>query len=114
MQTSFGKQDATFVAANYVFDNVEEYAKVRYQDLSALYDARTIRHFEPLGIERGWSCLEVGGGSGSIASWLCDRVGDQGRVLATDIEPRFLQALARRNLQVRKANSMWHMHAPWC
>jgi len=100
MQTSFGKQDATFVAASYVFDNAEEYAKVRYHDLSALYDARTVRHLEQLGIERGWCCLEVGGGSGSIASWLCDRVGDQGRVLATDIEPRFLQALAYRNLQV--------------
>jgi len=55
---------------------------------------------EQLGIEQGWSCLEVGGGGGSIASWLCERVGDQGHVLATDIEPRFLQALAYRNLQV--------------
>jgi len=100
MQTSPGKQDTTLVTGNYAFDNTEEYAKVRYHDLSALYDARTVRHLEQLGIERGWCCLEVGGGSGSIASWLCDRVGDQGRVLATDIEPRFLQALAYRNLQV--------------
>ena len=102
MQTSLGKQDATLITGNYVFDNTEEYAKVRYHDLSALYDARTILHLEQLGIERGWSCLEVRGGSGSVASWLCDRVGDQGRVLATDIEPRFLQALAHRNLQVRR------------
>jgi len=102
MQTSPGKQDATLVTSNYVFDNAQENAKVRYHDLSALYDARTIRHLEQLGIERGWSCLEVGGGGGSIASWLCERVGDQGRVLATDIEPRFLQALPYGNLQVRR------------
>jgi len=47
-----------------------------------------------------WFCLEVGGRCGSIASCLYERVGDEGRVLATDIEPRFLEALSFRNLHV--------------
>jgi ubiquinone/menaquinone biosynthesis C-methylase UbiE len=102
MQTSPGKQCTTLVTGNYVFDNAEEYAKIRYHDLSALYDARTIRYLEQLGIQRGWSCVEVGGGSGSIASWMCERVGDQGRVLATDIEPCFLRTLSFNNLEVRQ------------
>ena len=102
MQTSPGQQDATLGNGNYVFDNAEDYAKLRYQDLSALYDAKTIRHLEQVGIERGWSCLEVGGGGGSIASWMCERVGDQGRVLATDIEPCFLRKLLFNNLEVRR------------
>jgi ubiquinone/menaquinone biosynthesis C-methylase UbiE len=102
MQTSPFQYDATLGNENYVFDNTEEYAKVRYHDLSALYDAKTVRHLEQLGIERGWSCLEVGGGGGSIASWMCERVGDQGRVLATDIEPCFLRKLLFNNLEVRR------------
>jgi ubiquinone/menaquinone biosynthesis C-methylase UbiE len=86
----------------YAFDNRNDPAQKRYRELSALYDAQTIRHIEHRGVEEGWSCLEVGGGGGSIASWLCTRVAPTGRVLATDIEPRFLEALAFSNLEVRR------------
>lgn len=102
MQRSVDKQDTTSVTRNYAFDNVNDLAKGRYRELSALYDIQTIRHLERTGIEKGWHCLEVGGGGGSIASWLCERVGDQGRVLATDIEPCFLQTLSFDNLEVRR------------
>lgn len=85
-----------------IFDNADERARIRYRDLSALYDAQTIRHLKRLGVDKGWTSLEVGGGGGSIASWLCERVGDQGGVLATDIEPCLLQALCFRNLGVRR------------
>ena len=102
MQPSLDKQDTTSATANYAFDNVDEYASGRYRELSTLYDAQTIRHLEGTGIEKGWQCLEVGGGGGSITSWLCERVGDQGRVLATDIEPRFLRALSFNNLEVHQ------------
>ena len=84
----------------YLFDNSGERAEARFRDLSALYDARTIYYLNQRGIEEGWSCLEVGGGGGSITSWLCARVGVAGRVLATDIEPRFLQVLPFANLEV--------------
>ena len=68
----------------YLFDNSGERAEARFRDLSALYDARTIYYLNQRGIEEGWSCLEVGGGGGSITSWLCARVGVAGRVLATE------------------------------
>lgn len=86
----------------YVFDNAGRDAEARYRELSRLYDENTIRHIERRGIDRGWSCLEIGGGGGSIASWLCARTGVRGRVLATDLDPRFLQELSYENLEVRR------------
>ena len=102
MQPSVDNKDTTSETSNYVFDNVNEFADGRYQELSALYDAQTIRHLERTGIEKGWQCLEVGAGGGSIASWMCERVGEEGHVLATDIEPCFLQSLAFNNLEIRR------------
>lgn len=88
--------------SKYVFDNAGKAAEARYNQLARLYDANTIRYIERRGIDRGWACLEVGGGGGSIASWLCARVGVTGRVLATDLDPRFLHELSYKNLEVRQ------------
>jgi len=98
MQAVPGSEREQSVA--YVFDNRHE-AQVRYRHLSPLYDGQTIRHIEQCAIEAGWSRLEVGGGGGSIAAWMCNRVGPNGHVLATDIEPEFLERLAYTNLNVR-------------
>jgi len=102
MQEAERKENPPELAFEYVFDNRDELARGRYFELSALYDSQTTRHIENLGIDEGWSCLEVGAGGGSIASWLCSRVGDAGHVLATDIEPRFLQTLPFANLKLRR------------
>jgi ubiquinone/menaquinone biosynthesis C-methylase UbiE len=102
MQEAERKENPPELAFEYVFDNRGELARGRYFELSALYDSQTTRHIENLGIDEGWSCLEVGAGGGSIASWLCSRVGDAGHVLATDIEPQFLQTLPFANLEVRR------------
>ena len=48
------------------------------------------------------ACLEAGAGGGSITEWLCKRVGDQGRVLATDIDTRFVGELSYPNLDVQR------------
>jgi SAM-dependent methyltransferase len=86
----------------YLLDNAASEAPTRLAVLSSLFDPGTIRHLEACGVARGWRCLEVGGGNGSIASWLADRVGSEGQVLATDIDPRFLEILGFPNLQVRR------------
>jgi SAM-dependent methyltransferase len=44
-----------------------------------------------LGVGPGWHCLEVGGGGGSIGTWLAEQVGAEGRVLITDIDPRWVR-----------------------
>jgi ubiquinone/menaquinone biosynthesis C-methylase UbiE len=53
----------------------------------------TFRYIEELGITEGWDCLEVGGGGGSVARWLSKKVGKDGHVLVTDINPSFLSDL---------------------
>jgi 2-polyprenyl-3-methyl-5-hydroxy-6-metoxy-1,4-benzoquinol methylase len=45
----------------------------------------------------------VGAGGGSIAEWLAGQVGPDGRVLATDIDTRFLEQLShKKNVEVRR------------
>ena len=87
----------------YVFDNAaERQARERFAALPRIYDPGTIRHLQALGVTAGWRCLEVGAGGGSIALWLAERVGPSGYVLATDLDTRFLEPLARPTLEVRR------------
>jgi SAM-dependent methyltransferase len=86
----------------YALDNAGKQAPARFDALAAMYDPVTIRHLENRGVSPGWHCLEIGGGGGSIAAWLAARVGPRGRVLVTDIDPRFLESLQVPNLEVRR------------
>jgi SAM-dependent methyltransferase len=86
----------------YLLDNADAQAPARLTALAAMFDPGTIRHLESRGVGPGWHCLEVGGGGGSVAAWLGDRVGPRGHVLVTDIDPRFLQALPLPNVEVRR------------
>jgi len=100
MATALTNENQARHNTEYLFDDAGERPEMRFRDLSELHDDHTIRHLDQRGIEEGWSCLEVGGGAGSITSWLCARVGVTGHVLATDIEPRFLHALSFPKLEV--------------
>ena len=88
--------------SNYVFCNAAPQAGVRFNAISRIFDPNTIRHLEGLCVDTGWRCLEVGGGNGSIAAWLSRRVGATGHVLATDIDPRFLNNMNLPNVEVRR------------
>src|SRR5215468_12462008 len=55
--------------------------------------------FSSLGFGPGWHCLEIGGGGGSVARWLSDQVGADGRVVATDIDTRFLDEIRAPNFE---------------
>ena len=87
----------------YVFDNAAPIAGARLGALAAVYDPASIRHLAARGVACGWQCLEIGGGLGTITRWLSDRVGPEGRVLTTDIDTRFLEALQLANVEVRAA-----------
>jgi SAM-dependent methyltransferase len=86
----------------YTFDNDWHAERKRLSALEAWLDPGTIRHLEACGVGQGWQCLEVAAGGGSIAAWLCQRVGSGGQVVATDINPRFLERLDLPNLDVRR------------
>jgi len=65
-------------------------------------DPLSRRRLAALGIQPGWRCLEVGAGHGSIARWLAEQVGPQGRVVATDLNLRFLTEIELPNVEVRQ------------
>jgi len=85
----------------YVFNHDWGSELDRLRLVERLYDPGTIRHLETLGVGPGWRCLEVGAGAGSIASWLAERVGPGGRVVATDVQTDFLQKLANPAVEIR-------------
>lgn len=89
-------------STRYVFDNAHSQARERFPALSDLYDYETIRCLQAVGVAPGWLCLEVAAGGGSIARWLAAQVGPGGRVLATDLDTRFLEPLAGPALEVRR------------
>jgi SAM-dependent methyltransferase len=86
----------------YTLDNAWTQARERLGQLETVQDWGSIRHLEKLRVAQGWRCLEVGAGGGSVAAWLCQRVGSSGHVLATDIDTRFLESLDYPNLAVRR------------
>jgi SAM-dependent methyltransferase len=74
----------------------------RLHALEEMGDPRTRHRLEALGIRPGWRCLEVGAGKGSVARWMAERVGPTGRVVAADINPRFLSATETPCLEIRE------------
>ena len=72
----------------YLLDNARREAGARFGALAELFDTVTFRHISMLGIGPGWRCWEVGAGGPSVPAWLSDRVGPDGEVLATDLDPR--------------------------
>src|SRR5258708_22948748 len=90
--------------ATYAYDNAWHTERRRLALLEAELDPGTIQQLAARGVGPGWHCLEIGAGGGSIASWLTQRVGPTGHVLATDINTRFLDALDLPNLEVRLHN----------
>jgi len=90
--------------STYAFDNAWHKARERLAFLEQSLDPGTFRRIRALGIAGGWQCLEVGAGGGSVAQWLCSQVGASGRVIAIDMDTRFLEALPESNLEVRAHN----------
>lgn len=83
-------------------DAAPEIEQERLRLVEAYGDATTRRHLDAIGVVLGWRCLEVGAGRGSVARMLAERVGRNGRVVATDINPRFLTHLKAANIEVRQ------------
>ena len=77
-------------AGAYLLDNAQAVSVRRMSALARLFDAATLRALDATGLGEGWSCLEVGGGGGSVAHWLAARVAPTGSVLCTDIDPRHI------------------------
>lgn len=91
----------------YMLDNVWHDARRRLSLLEEILDPGTVRRMsvvDALGVGPGWRCAELGAGGGSIARWLCAQVGPQGRVVALDLDTRFVDGSDLSNLEVRQAD----------
>jgi SAM-dependent methyltransferase len=87
-------------ATTYLLDNAQAESAQRMRLLARMFDAPTQRALLATGLAPGWECLEVGGGGGSVATWLAERVAPGGSVLCTDIDPRHVPAGTPLNLHV--------------
>ena len=90
--------------AKYALDQAWQSEKDRLDALASIYEDGTERHIQALDLSEGWRCAEIGGGTGTVARWLCERVGPSGHVVATDLDTRFLDQLDMPNLEVRRHN----------
>jgi SAM-dependent methyltransferase len=70
--------------------------------MSRMLDPQMFFRLEQIGVAPGWRCLEVGAGNGSVSHWLATKVGPDGRVVASDIDTRFLDRLSLPNLEARR------------
>ena len=86
----------------YQFDHQWEQERTRLGALEAVFDPCSRRCIEAIDPKPGWRCLEVGAGGGSMAEWLCSAVAPEGRVVATDLETKFVSAIDAPNLEVRQ------------
>ncbi|HXQ59146.1 MAG TPA: methyltransferase domain-containing protein [Acidimicrobiales bacterium] len=86
----------------YLLDNRAAAAGVRFQALAAIFDRSTFRHLDDLGLAQGWRCWEVGAGGVSVVRFMADRVGGDGRVLATDIDVSWAQEAAGSIVEFRR------------
>jgi ubiquinone/menaquinone biosynthesis C-methylase UbiE len=75
---------------SYVFANDGDRECRRLQGLARLLDPLHRRALEAAEIGSGWHALELGAGLGTVSDWIASRVGPAGRVLATDLDTRFL------------------------
>jgi ubiquinone/menaquinone biosynthesis C-methylase UbiE len=85
--------------SGYVYDQTFTEERARLAGMEAQWDPGTFRHIESLGLPPGASCWEIGGGAGSVASWLAERFE---RVLVTDVDTRFLEPLASPRVTVER------------
>ena len=87
-------------APDYAFPHSAEDESRRLQLLEQRLDPLTKRRIQRLGVTKGASCPEIGGGRGSITRWLSEVVGPTGRVIATDLQLGFLAEIGAPNVEV--------------
>ena len=90
--------------STYQFDHEWKKERERLANMEAVFDPMTTECLEMIGVGEGWKCLEVGAGGGSIVEWLSERVGSTGKVVGTDLQTKFLEAIDASNVEFRQHN----------
>lgn len=72
--------------------------------IEEVFDPASRRRILATGLTTGWRCLEVGAGAGSITHWMAEVVGESGKVVAVDLDTRFIANLKLSNVEVLEAD----------
>jgi SAM-dependent methyltransferase len=91
-------------APRYAYDQGWEQERARLAGIEALWDPGTEALLKRFGAKPGARVLEAGAGGGSIVAWLAQQVGDQGSVLAVDLDVRFVESLRSATVDVLQAD----------
>jgi ubiquinone/menaquinone biosynthesis C-methylase UbiE len=89
---------------HFAMNTPDVFERERLGCLCDMADPVTTQRLSRLGITRGWRCVEVAAGTGSVARWMAEKVGARGHVVATDLDTRFLDGHEQTNLEVRRHN----------
>ena len=84
----------------YLLSNDAPEAMDRFTAFTTLFDPATFRHLDGLGLAADWRCWEVGAGGTSVVTFLSERVGPGGHVLASDINVSWAGEAAAPNIEV--------------
>jgi SAM-dependent methyltransferase len=91
--------------SNYIFTESQHLKEFkRLQAIEQVFDPASRRLIQATGIAANWRCLEVGAGAGSIAKWMAAIVGKNGKVVAVDLNTRFVKDIELPNLKVLAAD----------
>lgn len=91
--------------SQYVFTDSQRSREFeRLQRIEQVFDPATQRRIQSTGITASWRCLEVGAGAGSITQWLAAFVGENGEVVAVDLDTRFVTNINQPNVEVLEAD----------
>lgn len=89
----------------YIFHNSQDQEELeRLRVVEAVFDPASRRRLLEVGLKAGWRCLEVGAGAGSIMKWMGEVVGRDGKIVAVDINPRFVANSGLPNVEVLRAD----------
>lgn len=87
-------KDSTYFATGYEAGPEAE----RLALLCDVYGPGTYRRLAERGLKEGFSCWEVGAGTGDVARHMADIVGPQGRVVASDLRGDYFDRAGYSNL----------------
>ncbi|MDY7008020.1 MAG: class I SAM-dependent methyltransferase [Cyanobacteriota bacterium] len=100
-------------STDYIFSNTQNINELeRLQAIEQIFDPKTRELILTTGITEKWQCLEVGAGAGAMrltprsanAKWLATVVGDSGKVVAVDLDTRFLAKIKSSNIDILEAD----------
>jgi SAM-dependent methyltransferase len=89
------------MARDYVLDQGFAEERARLGGIESLWDPGSQALLDELGIGEGWRCLEIGAGGGSLVGWMAGR---GAKVVAIDIDTRFIESLASDTIEVRRVD----------